>query len=192
MHEPFHINPATGLLDGVRHRPSPNRRARPPETPVEALIVHCISLPPGKFGGDAIERLFCNRLDASEHPAYCGLDVLKVSAHFLVRRDGAVVQFVPVTECAWHAGESQCLGRTRVNEFSVGVELEGTVACAFKDRQYEVLAALTRALLRACPKLRRECIFGHNDIAPERKNDPGPHFDWARYRALIAPQPQAD
>lgn len=178
------IDPASGLLSGVRYVPSPNCDARPLGMAVEVLVVHAISLPPGEFGGPAIEQLFCNRLDAEAHPYFREIADLRVSAHFLIRRDGEVIQFVPVSRRAWHAGRSSCLGRPRVNDFSVGIELEGTDEIPFAPVQYTVLAELTRRLAELFPAINRERVFGHADIAPGRKTDPGPHFDWAHYRRL--------
>lgn len=180
----FSIDIETGLLAGARYVPSPNHDARPDGLGVEVLVVHAISLPPGEFGGPAIEQLFCNTLDPRAHPYFETLAGVKVSAHLLIRRDGGVIQFVPFTRRAWHAGESRCEGRTRVNDFSVGIELEGTDATPFEDAQYARLATLTVALTRAYPALTLDRLYGHSDIAPGRKTDPGPHFDWMRYRAL--------
>ncbi len=179
------IDVCSGLADGALFVPSPNRSPRPPQTSVEALIVHCISLPPGEFGGDAVEQFFCNRLDAGGHPYYRAIARMKVSAHFFLRRDGGAVQFVPVHECAWHAGESSCLGRGRVNDFSVGVELEGVAGGDFTDAQYGALAELSGALMRVFPGLRPQHIFAHSEIAPQRKSDPGDGFDWPRYRQML-------
>jgi AmpD protein len=172
----------SGWLSGVRRVASPNCDARPSGTAIELLVVHNISLPPGEFGGDAIERLFTNILDVEAHPYYARLRDLKVSSHFLIRRDGAITQFVPCGKRAWHAGVSSWQGRTRCNDFSIGVELEGDDATPFDDRQYAALARLTRLLRRTFPI---RAIAGHADIAPGRKTDPGPCFDWSRYRASI-------
>jgi len=173
-----------GLHRGARHLPSPNSDSRPAGVRATLLVVHSISLPPGEFGGDAIERLFTNRLDPQAHPAFAGLRSLRVSAHFLVRRDGELVQFVPIHLRAWHAGVSRWRSRERCNDFSVGVELEGTPESAFADAQYEPLARLVRALRSALPL--RE-IAAHSDVAPGRKIDPGARFDWLRlFSALSA------
>lgn len=180
------IDPITGLHAGARQVDSPNHDERPAGDGVEVLVVHCISLPPGIFGGPEVEALFCNRLDPDAHPYFREIAHLRVSAHFFIRRGGELVQFVPVHRRAWHAGESRCLGRSRVNDFSVGVELEGTEDSSFTDTQYRVLAALTDELLAVCPRLGPERLFGHSDIAPGRKNDPGSSFDWERYRSLLA------
>jgi AmpD protein len=182
----YRVEPDHGLLGGARFVPSPNQDERPPGAGVEVLIIHAISLPPGEFGGVDIERLFCNALDCSAHPYYRALEGLEVSAHLLIRRDGEVVQFVPFHRRAWHAGVSSCEGRSRVNDFSIGIELEGTEDRVFEPVQYAALAAVTRELIRAYPLLSPGRIYGHADIAPGRKSDPGPHFDWQRYRAMLA------
>ena len=172
-----------GLVEGACFIASPNCDERPAGTPIDLLVIHSISLPPGEFGGPGIVELFINRLDPAAHPYYAGIAGLKVSAHFLIRRNGALIQFVPCRMRAWHAGASCWRGRERCNDFSVGIELEGSEATPFEDAQYRQLAALTRALGAAYPV--RE-IVGHDDIARGRKSDPGPHFDWQRYRASIA------
>lgn len=166
--------------------PSLNADARPLGSTIEVIIVHNISLPPGEFGGPAIEQLFTNQLDPAAHPFYREIEGLKVSAHLLIRRDGEVIQFVPFGERAWHAGVSCCEGRERVNDFSIGIELEGSDDQPFEGVQYDRLAVITRALMRAYPAITPARIFGHSDIAPGRKTDPGPHFDWPRYRRMIA------
>lgn len=173
-----------GLLAAARFVPSPNFDARPDGLAIDALIVHAISLPPGEFGGSDIERLFTNCLDAEAHPYFRTIAHLRVSAHLLIRRDGELVQFVPFAQRAWHAGESCCEGRTRVNDFSIGIELEGTDEIPFTDIQYRQLAAVTQALMQAYPAITPARLYGHSDISPGRKTDPGPHFDWALYRAL--------
>jgi AmpD protein len=150
---------------------------------VDALVIHAISLPAGEYGGVDVESLFRGTLDCTRRADYESLTGLRVSAHFFIRRDGRIVQFVPVHRRAWHAGVSRLGGRERCNDFSVGVELEGCDDDAFTDAQYAALAALTRALRAAFPAIRAETIVGHSEIAPDRKTDPGPHFDWARYRA---------
>ena len=179
MSEPFD---AQGWFRRARRVPSPNRDARPPGAVPELLVVHHISLPPGVLSGDAIERLFTNTLDCAADPRLAGLEALRVSAHFLVRRRGELLQFVPVGERAWHAGTSSFLGRERCNDFSIGIELEGTGERPYTTAQYRVLGALTRALAARLP-LRH--LAGHSDIAPGRKTDPGPSFDWIRYEAML-------
>jgi AmpD protein len=151
---------------------------------VSLVVVHGISLPPGRFGGDGIERLFTNTLDPHAHPYYATIAHLRVSAHFLVRRDGQVVQFVPCNLRAWHAGASSWRGRERCNDFSVGIELEGTDTRPYAARQYHRLARLVRALRRRYPIAH---LVGHCDVAPGRKTDPGPAFDWKRLRDLLGP-----
>ena len=146
-------------------------------------MIHNISLPPGEFGGAAIVDLLVNRLDPNAHPSFGALATLRVSAHFLIRRDGELLQFVPCSRRAWHAGASSWQGRERCNDFSIGVELEGADNVPYPDAQYSVLARLTRALSRRYPIA---SIAGHDQIAPGRKTDPGPAFDWSRYRALVA------
>jgi AmpD protein len=180
------VDPASGLIEGVRFVPSPNCDARPTGAAPEVLIIHAISLPPGQFGGPAIEALFCNALDPGAHPYYSQIHGLEVSAHLLVRRDGSVTQFVPLHLRAWHAGQSCCEGRTRVNDFSIGIELEGADDVPFEPVQYDALGALSRAILRAYPAITPQRIYGHADISPGRKTDPGPHFEWRRLRALLA------
>ena len=161
---------------------SPNCDERPADTTLDLIVVHAISLPPGEFGGSGIEQLFLNRLDPSAHAYYATIVGLKVSAHFLIRRDGALVQFVPCERRAWHAGASIWRGRTRCNDFSIGIEVEGADDVPFENAQYAALSVLTKALQRAYPIAD---IVGHSDIAPGRKTDPGPHFDWGRFRALL-------
>jgi AmpD protein len=172
-----------GWISGVRRLPSPNCDRRPPGMRAELLVIHNISLPPGEYGGDAIARLFTNTLAADSHPYFDRLRGLKVSAHFLVRRDGEIIQFVPCGKRAWHAGVSSWRGRPRCNDYSIGVELEGSDDVAFEDSQYAALSRLSRVLRRGHPMLRH--VAGHSDIAPERKTDPGPCFDWARYLAAL-------
>ncbi|MBS0338669.1 MAG: 1,6-anhydro-N-acetylmuramyl-L-alanine amidase AmpD [Proteobacteria bacterium] len=172
-----------GVVAGARFVASPNCDDRPPGTAISLLVVHSISLPPGRFGGDSVERLFTNTLDESADPYFAGLRGLKVSAHFFVRRDGALVQFVPVGRRAWHAGASAWRGRERCNDFSVGVELEGADDRPFEAAQYRRLAGLARALQAALPLTD---VAAHSDVAPARKTDPGPSFDWPRFLSLLA------
>ncbi len=178
---------ASGYATTARQIRSPNRDARPAGTPVTLIVVHGISLPPGKFGGDGILRLFTNRLDAGAHPYYASIAGLRVSAHFLIRRDGELVQFVGCNDRAWHAGESEWKGRRQCNDFSIGVELEGTDEVPYAAAQYTMLARLVRALRRAYAIAD---VAGHSDVAPSRKTDPGPAFDWARLRRLLVPRPR--
>jgi len=168
---------------GARQVPSPNCDERPAGEPVTLLVLHSISLPPGEYGSDAIERLFTNRLDPQAHAAFADLRNLRVSAHFLVRRGGELLQFVPIERRAWHAGVSCWRGRTRCNDFSVGVELEGSGRHDFTDPQYAQLAQLVRALRARLPL--RE-VAAHSDLAPGRKSDPGDRFDWRRFFSLLS------
>ena len=156
---------------------SPNQDERPLGVEVSLVVVHSISLPPGQFGGDAIERLFTNRLDPAAHPYFESIAHLRVSSHFLVRREGSLVRFVPVERRAWHGGASSWRGRGRCNDFSVGIELEGADEAPFEDAQYEALALLLMDLRKDLPL---RAIAGHSEIAPGRKTDPGPRFDWQR------------
>jgi AmpD protein len=176
---------ASGRLEGAPHVASPNRDARPPGATPTLVVIHGISLPPGEFGGDGVERLFTNTLDPAVHPYYAATAALRVSAHFLIRRDGRLVQFVPCGERAWHAGESAWKGRVRCNDFSVGIELEGADDVPYAPAQYAMLARLVRALWRRFPGAD---VAGHSDIAPGRKTDPGPAFDWVRLQRLLAPR----
>lgn len=163
---------------GVQHAESPNTDARPADTTVSLLVIHNISLPPGRFGGPEVADLFLNRLDYGSHPWLERLRGLRVSAHFLVRRDGQVIQFVPTERRAWHAGVSSFEGRERCNDFSIGIEVEGTDTLPYEDAQYAALQWLTQALRARYPL---SAVRGHEHIAPVRKTDPGPSFDWARY-----------
>lgn len=174
---------AAGWLAGVRRIPSPNCDARPEGEPIRLIVIHSISLPPGQFGGDAIERLFTNRLDPGSHAYFSQVALLKVSAHFLIRRDGTPIQFVSVTERAWHAGASCWQGYERCNYFSIGIELEGDDAQDFGEAQYRQLISLVRLLRQRFPGAD---VIGHADIAPGRKTDPGPRFEWTRIVALLA------
>ncbi len=168
-----------GLLDGVRFIASPNCDARPADARIELIVIHNISLPPGEFGGSGIEDLFLNRLDAGTHPYYRNIASLRVSAHFLIRRNGDITQFVSCAQRAWHAGVSQWRGRERCNDFSVGIELEGTDEIPFEDAQYARLTGLIAVLRGAYPIAD---IVGHADVAPGRKTDPGLVFQWNRIK----------
>ena len=168
-------------MEGVRYTASPNCDARPDDARIELVVVHNISLPPGEFGGPGIVDLFLNRLRADAHPYYAGIVHLRVSAHFLIRRDGELLQFVRCTRRAWHAGVSSWRGRERCNDFSVGIELEGTDDVAFEEAQYRTLKDLLDALFIRYGKLP---LTGHSDVSPGRKTDPGPHFDWSRLAHL--------
>ena len=167
---------------------SPNQSERPAEALISLMVIHNISLPPGEFGGDSILRLFCNTLDCSTHPYFHALEGLRVSAHLLIRRNGDVIQFVPFNRKAWHAGKSSFEDREDCNDFSIGVELEGTDRDPFSDRQYMALTDITLDLLATYSSLTAARIVGHSDIAPGRKSDPGPCFDWERYKRSLSAQ----
>lgn len=173
-------------LQAAAHRPSPNQDARPDEQDISLLVVHAISLPPGEFGGPWIDALFSSRLDPQAHPYFATIQALTVSAHLCIFRDGGVAQYVPFHRRAWHAGQSSWEGRSRCNDFSIGVELEGCDTLPFSDAQYATLAAVGGALLARYPGLNAQRVVGHSDIAPGRKTDPGPCFDWLRLRAALA------
>lgn len=172
-------------LARVRRVPSPNNDPRPAHCRISLLVIHGISLPPGRFGTGLIEDLFLNRLDCGSDPALADLQGVRVSAHLLIDRRGRVVQFVPFDRRAWHAGVSNWCGRHGCNDFSIGIELEGEDGRAYTQRQYRKLSKVTSALLARYPALAREAIVGHQEIAPGRKTDPGPAFDWRRYLASL-------
>lgn len=176
----------SGWIRGVRKVPSPNCDARPPGASLDLIVVHGISLPPGRFGGPWIDDLFVNRLDPGVHPYFASIADLAVSAHVLIARDGRLTQYVGFDQRAWHAGVSEYRGRARCNDFSVGIELEGADDVPYEPAQYETLARLVRALRAAYPTLRDAPLVGHCDIAPGRKTDPGPAFDWELCRRLCA------
>lgn len=175
--------PPEGWLDEARRVLSPNCDSRPPQARVTLALLHAISLPRGEYGGDAVERLFTNRLDPAAHPSFAGLAGVRVSAHFLVRRDGTLLQFVPLHRRAWHAGASRWRGRERCNDISVGIELEGVDDAGFAPAQHRRLAALLGTLAARLPL---RAIAGHSDVAPGRKTDPGPGLDWARLLGALA------
>jgi len=180
------IDPATGRLAGARQCPSPNCDERPPGAPIDLVVVHGISLPPGEFGGPWIESLFTNSLPTDGHPYFAEVAGLRVSAHLLVRRDGEIVQFVPLQQRAWHAGASQWQGRQACNDYSIGIELEGTDTLPYESIQYRRLAELLAAIMAAYPGVSEERVVGHSDVAPGRKSDPGLAFDWPGLRAQLA------
>ena len=175
-----------GWLQQARRVPSPNCETRPVGATPDLLVIHNISLPPGCYGGDAIERFFTNCLDCDEHPFYREISGLEVSAHLLIRRHGEMIQFVNFCERAWHAGQSAFDGRDNCNDFSIGIELEGTDEDPYTDQQYRVLAGVTATLQAHYPAIESDRIVGHCDIAPGRKTDPGPAFDWGRFRGILA------
>lgn len=179
------IDPVSHLIVGAKYIASPNFDARPSDCLPDLIVIHNISLPPGQFGGSSIEDLFCNCLDVDAHEYFAEIGHLKVSSHLLIKRDGELIQFVPFEQRAWHAGESQYQTRMACNDFSIGIELEGTDDTPFEDAQYEVLSMVIHSLLMAYPSLSKQLIVGHSDIAPGRKTDPGPSFDWARLKRSL-------
>ncbi|MDP9066323.1 MAG: 1,6-anhydro-N-acetylmuramyl-L-alanine amidase AmpD [Pseudomonadota bacterium] len=180
------VDIASGLIRGVTLIRSPNCDSRPPGVEADLIVVHGISLPPGEFGGPWIGRLFTNALPPDVHPYFAEIGGMRVSAHVSVARDGAITQYVRFDDRAWHAGRSQYEGRDGCNDFSIGIELEGTDTIAYEPAQYESLASLIAALCAAYPRLSPDRIVGHSDIAPGRKTDPGPAFDWQLARRAIA------
>ncbi|HET8552893.1 MAG TPA: 1,6-anhydro-N-acetylmuramyl-L-alanine amidase AmpD [Gammaproteobacteria bacterium] len=174
-----------GIVTGARQVPSPNCDARPADGEIDLLVVHGISLPPGEFGGPHIDELFTNQLDPAAHPYFAEIKGLHVSSHLFIRRAGELVQFVNLLDRAWHAGVSRFDGRSACNDFSIGIELEGTDDLPYTDAQYDRLAETARAIMRAWPAIEPNRICGHSDIAPGRKTDPGPAFDWPRFRQLL-------
>lgn len=172
-------------LIAARQFDSPHYDARPTSTDISLLVVHCISLPEGDYGTPYVEQLFMGTLETSAGSPFQYLDGLRVSAHLVIRRDGSIEQYVPFNQRAWHAGKSSFCGRTRCNDYSIGIELEGTDKDEYTDCQYDQLVAITAALLAHYPDMRRNRIVGHQDIAPGRKTDPGQGFDWQRYHHLI-------
>jgi len=176
----YAVSPGAGVLRPATQRPSPNQDERPGDTEPELLVIHGISLPPGEFGGPHIESLFTNCLDCEAHPYFRELESLCVSTHLLIRRDGDLIQFVPFARRAWHAGESSFRGRSCCNDFSIGIELEGTDDTPYSDAQYAHLVAVIHAIITAYPRISARRIAGHCDVAPGRKTDPGPAFDWLR------------
>ncbi len=171
-----------GWLQGVRHLPSPNCNLRPENTDVNLLIIHNISLPPAQFGGGFVDQLFCNTLDCNAHPYFEQLRDLRVSAHFFIDRSGEVTQYVSLDQRAWHAGISQWDGQENCNDFSVGIELEGTDTLPYADAQYTALQKIARQIMAYFPSMTADRIVGHCDVAPARKTDPGTAFDWKRFR----------
>jgi AmpD protein len=185
----YTVDVETGLVAPARYEPSPNHDERPPHVVPELLVIHGISLPPGEFGGPWIDRLFTNALQRGVHHYIDGILELRVSSHALLRRSGELVQYVPFHKRAWHAGASSYRGRDRCNDFSIGIELEGADEVPYEPVQYRRLSELVLALCAAYPTLSTERIAGHEEIAPGRKTDPGPAFDWPRLRALLSALP---
>lgn len=183
----MNLEKESGKLLEAKFIASPNFDERDENQQPEALIIHCISLPPGCYGGNEVIDFFCNHLDITADPYFEQIKDIHVSSHFYIRRNGELLQFVATDKRAWHAGESECLGRCAVNNFSIGVELEGldTDKQGFTDKQYQTLSELTRCLIDTYPLMSKDKIFGHSDIAPGRKQDPGPYFEWERYKGSI-------
>lgn len=176
------LDKATGLLVPVRYIPSPHCDDRPDNGVIDMIVIHNISLPPGQFGTDAIAAFFSGKLDESQDPYFPSISHLKVSSHLLIHRTGKMTQFVPFTKRAWHAGQSYFQGREKCNDFSIGIELEGTDTLPFEDKQYDTLNQVITLLLKKYPEITRQKVVGHSDIAPGRKTDPGPAFEWDRIR----------
>lgn len=175
-----------GWLESAERVPSENFFELP-EREISLLVIHCISLPPGQFGGPYIDQLFTNKINPSEHPYFAQIHQLKVASHLLIDRKGHIKQYVPFDKCARHAGESFFMGKNQCNEFSIGIELEGTEDTPFTGEQYETLAQVTKELMAKWPEITLDRIVGHSDIAPGRKTDPGPLFDWHRYKSSLRP-----
>ena len=173
------------LLESARQVPSPNCGDRPGAMKFDLVVIHSISLPPGQYGGKSIERFFCNQLEVNEHPYFKEIEGLEVSAHLLILRSGEVVQFVPFHRRAWHAGASHYQGRENCNDFSIGIELEGTDIDEFELEQYQMLAQIVQALASNYPEFSVNGVTGHSDIAPGRKSDPGVGFDWGYFHSLL-------
>lgn len=182
----MHVDMKTGVVKNARQKLSPNYDLRPDESDIALIVIHGISLPPGKFGDDYIDQLFCNQLNPNEHPYFKEIEGLKVSSHLLIRRDGELVQYVPLHKRAWHAGISNYKERDCCNDFSIGIELEGEDETAYTDIQYQVLAKTIRSLINTYPELSEQTIAGHCDIAPGRKTDPGKAFDWSILNNLLS------
>lgn len=174
-----------GWYQKARRVISPHYDERSGEQAISLLVIHNISLPPGKFGGPYIEQLFTGKLDASEHPFFDRIASFRVSAHCLIRRDGEIIQFVSFNHRAWHAGASSFAGKDRCNDYSIGIELEGTEWVAYTEAQYQALTELTNAIQQTYPEIKSERITGHQYIAPLRKSDPGLSFDWCKYRKKL-------
>lgn len=172
-------------LSAASRVPSPNFDDRPNPDDISLLVIHCISLPPGEFGNECINQLFCNQLNPDDHPYFKDIYQLKVSSHLVIKRSGELVQYVAFDKRAWHAGQSSYQGRERCNDFSIGIELEGTESVAYTDAQYIQLGDVANTLVRAYPNLSKNRITGHSDIAPGRKTDPGPSFDWQKFYGLL-------
>ncbi len=178
----MHFNPKTGRINQAHWTPSPNHEARKHPDFINTLVIHAISLPPNCFGSNFVEDFFCNQLDSSQHPYFKSIAHLNVSSHFYIKRDGELLQFVATADRAWHAGSSEFKGLDAVNDFSIGIELEGCDQQPFENEQYLALTTLSLCLMDAYPAISKQRIVGHSEISPGRKIDPGPCFDWERYR----------
>ncbi|MBU2707290.1 1,6-anhydro-N-acetylmuramyl-L-alanine amidase AmpD [Zooshikella marina] len=174
-----------GLIEGATFCPSPNCNSRPASVTIDLLVIHNISLPPGQYCNGFIRQFFTNQLNPNDHPYFLEISNLKVSAHLLIGRKGDVVQFVRFDQRAWHAGESAFLEQQNCNDFSIGIELEGTDHQPYESVQYQRLAKITQTLIKYYPGITMERIVGHSDIAPARKTDPGPAFDWKYFKRLL-------
>jgi AmpD protein len=181
----MHIDVTSGLINEARQQPSPNCDFRPDGVDISLIVIHGISLPPGQYGDDYIDQLFCNQLNPNGHPYFKDIAGLKVSSHLLIRRDGELVQYVPLQKRAWHAGVSCFKERDCCNDFSVGIELEGEDESPYTEVQYQSLARVIKSLIKMYPALNDKTIVGHSDIAPGRKTDPGPAFDWSLLNQLL-------
>lgn len=181
------IDKKTGILDIAEYIHSPNCDTRPKNCEITLLVIHNISLPPGKFGGPHISQLFTNCLNPKDDPFFEEICHLKVSSHLLIRRDGSITQYVPFQQRAWHAGVSEYNGQTHCNDYSIGIELEGTDTEEYEAEQYKVLAKITQEILKTYPGIKADRITGHSNIAPERKTDPGPAFKWAQFLSMLNP-----
>ncbi len=179
------VNKQTGLLEPVNYQLSPHHDDRPAGTPVDMIVVHGISLPPGQFGGSAVEAFFAGKLDITQDPYFSTISHLRVSSHLFIRRTGEIIQFVPFNKRAWHAGESFYQGKSHCNDFPIGIELEGTDEVPYESAQYQQLCAVIDSLRVAYPAITHDRIVGHSDIAPGRKTDPGPVFDWNYIRRNV-------
>lgn len=179
------LNLYTSLLKPIIYRPSPHCDYRPQNIAIDMIVIHCISLPKGEFGTKTVEAFFCGTLDFARHPAFAEIADLRVSAHLFIKRNGDVVQFVPFDRRAWHAGESLFQGQSNCNDFSIGIELEGTDDTPFEQEQYLKLARIIILLMQTYPKIGHDRIVGHQDIAPHRKTDPGRFFDWSYLRSVL-------
>ncbi len=179
------VNKGTGLLSTAIYHRSPHADLRPENVAIDMIVVHCISLPPGEFGGGAIEDFFCGQLNVAAEPYFSSIANLRVSAHLLIKRSGEILQFVPFHQRAWHAGESFYQGKAHCNDFSIGIELQGADDIPYEQIQYQQLATVAQQLMQVYPSITKDRIVGHVDIAPGRKTDPGPAFDWTYLKGIL-------